>query len=112
MRGRDEPHRGEAACSGLPHGRRRDRSLRVASTQATYALWNTPRPDKFAIIRSEDLVAAMRLVVADEVKLLWLAAIEPEGSLTFVRRGAPQFTRWEARSPTPSGFLLRGEPVA
>jgi hypothetical protein len=44
---------------------------------------------------SDDPVAAMRLVISDKVKLLWLAAIEREGFPAFVHRAVPQLIRWE-----------------
>ena len=54
---------------------------------------------------SDDPVAAMRLVVSDKVKLLWLAALEHEGFPAFVRRAAPQLIRWETRYGwTRTGF--------
>lgn len=46
---------------------------------------------------SDDPVAAMRLVVSDKVKLLWLSSIEHEGFSAFVRRAMPQLVRWETR---------------
>jgi len=46
---------------------------------------------------SDDPVAAMRLVVSDKVKLLWLSSIEHEGFPVFVRRAMSQLVRWEMR---------------
>ena len=54
----------------------------------------TRRLDYF---RSEDPVAAARLVMSDAVALLWETMRDRHGFAVFAERAAPQLVRWESR---------------
>lgn len=55
--------------------------------------------------RSEDPIEAARVVISDEVSLLWSRLLDRLGFAEFVRSAAPQFVRWEAKYGwTRTGF--------
>lgn len=55
--------------------------------------------------RSEDPIEAARIVVSDEVALLWSRVQEQRGFAEFVRSAAPQLLRWESEFGwTRTGF--------
>jgi hypothetical protein len=55
--------------------------------------------------RSEDPIEAARVVVSDEVALLWSRVIDRSGFAEFARSAAPQLIRWESEFGwTRTGF--------
>lgn len=55
--------------------------------------------------RSEDPIEAARIVVSDEVALLWSQVLERRGFAEFARSAAPQLVRWESEFGwTRTGF--------
>ena len=47
--------------------------------------------------RSEDPIAAARVVVSETVQTLWVARLQRQGFAAFARSAAPQLIRWESR---------------
>lgn len=58
--------------------------------------------------RSEDPVAAARVVVSETAQTLWVARLQRQGFATFARNTAPQLIRWESRF----GWTRGDSPVA
>jgi hypothetical protein len=54
--------------------------------------------------RSEDPVAAARIVVSETVHTLWVARLQRQGFAAFARSAAPQFVRWESRFGWTRGY--------
>lgn len=54
--------------------------------------------------RSEDPIEAAKVVISDQVQLLWLASLKHEGFAKFAHRSAPQLIRWER----PHGWTRTG----
>ncbi|MDA8039292.1 MAG: hypothetical protein M0Z69_09065 [Actinomycetota bacterium] len=55
--------------------------------------------------RSEDPIEAARVVVSDEVSLLWSRVLDRLGCAEFARSAAPQLVRWESKYGwTRTGF--------
>lgn len=50
----------------------------------------------YVYFRSEDPVAAVRIVVSETVKILWLARLQGQGFAAFARSSAEQLIRWES----------------
>jgi hypothetical protein len=64
--------------------------------------------------RSEDPIEAARMVVSDEVALLWSRILERFGFAEFARSAAPQLIRWESKYGwTRTGYgRVRGQETS
>jgi len=61
----------------------------------------------FHYFRSEDPVAALNLVVSEQVEVLWRALLASAGLTGFARRATSQLVRWES----PGGWTRYGEKL-
>lgn len=61
----------------------------------------------FHYFRSEDPVAALNLVVSEQVAVLWRALLASAGLTGFARRATSQLVRWESRG----GWTVHGEKL-
>lgn len=61
----------------------------------------------FHYFRSEDPVAALNLVVSEQVEVLWRALLASAGLTGLARRAPGQLVRWESRG----GWTVHGEKL-
>lgn len=78
----------------------------AAGTEAMALLLDLARElSGYDYFRSEDPIEAARVVVSDEVSLLWSRVLDRMGFSEFARLAAPQLVRWESRYGwTRTGF--------